>query len=353
MKKLLRPRVLIPLVIGLGILAALLAFGDINKVFKLVAGFPRVYLVYYLLLTVVYEAVRCTQWHYLLRALNVHVPLRAQIFAFTVGEVARNMPIGNYFQSYLLSRSRGEDFGRLSAASTFIVLIEVAVSLVGIVIIGVGTWSGWLRSVIIIGLAVFFTAAWIVSRIHETPHMPRWLKAHNSWRRFREELRQFRHGAEDLLRPRVLAIVVPLGALYLVLGGLLLYIVSRGLSESQAHTGLGNISVFDALAVYFFSLAFALIFPLPVDFGATEVSGTGAFLAEGVQKFAAVSVMLINRVLSIGAAVAIAAVGMLVLRDELRLAMQERPRVSNEDSCRDGRAGATDMPAAQTTASAS
>ncbi len=329
MRNVLRPKVLIPLILGIGVLAALLAFGDINRVIKLMAGFPRVYLVYYLLLTVAYEAVRGAQWHFLLRALRVHVPLRAQIFAFMVGEAAKSMPIGNYFQSYLLSRSRGEDFGRLSAASTFIVLIEVAVSLIGVVIIGVGGWSGWLRSVIVIGLLVVVALAWMISRVHETPHMPKWVKQHRSWRRLLEELRQFRNGATDLMHPQVLAIVVPLGALYLILGGALLYLVCRGLSESQAGTGLEHLSIFDVFAVYFFSLAFSLIFPLPIDFGATEVSGTGAFLAEGAQKFAAVSVMLINRVLSIGASIVIAAIGMIFLHQELRLAMRDRSRQSS------------------------
>jgi uncharacterized membrane protein YbhN (UPF0104 family) len=151
----------------------------------------------------------------------------------------------------------------------------------------------------------------------------------------------------------VLAIAVPLGALYLALGGLLLYVVSRGLSESQPNTGLGNISVFDAIAAYFFSLAFALIFPLPIDIGTTEVSGTGVFLAEGAPKFAAVSVMLINRVLSIGAAIAIAAVSMIFLRDELRLALQERPRASGAGSRRDEPADGAGVSEAPTAAAAS
>lgn len=82
----------------------------------------------------------------------------------------------------------------------------------------------------------------------------------------------------------------------------------------------------EALAVYFFSLAFSLMLPIPVDVGVLEIGGVGAFLAIGIQggKNAAVGAMLINRVLSIIASVAIAAVVMLIFRGELRAVLRER-----------------------------
>jgi uncharacterized membrane protein YbhN (UPF0104 family) len=48
-------------------------------------------------------------------------------------------------------------------------------------------------------------------------------------------------------------------------------------------------------------------------------------VALGVDEKAAVGVMLINRVLSIGASVAIALVVVVVLRRDLRTTFQERP----------------------------
>ena len=72
--------------------------------------------------------------------------------------------------------------------------------------------------------------------------------------------------------------------------------------------------------MYLFRLAFALITPIPLDIGPIEVSGVGALVALGVDERAAVGVMLINRVLTIGASVAIALVVVLVLHGELRTA---------------------------------
>lgn len=319
MKAILKPKVVVPVLLSAGLVAALLAFGDINTVIRLMVNFPRIDLLWFLLLMAAYEAVRCVQWHYLLKALKAHVPLRAQVFAFMVGEAGRSMPIGNYFQSFLLSRSRGEDFGRLSAASTLIILTEVLVSLIGVVVIGLGTWSDWLRPVIIIGVLFFAIIAFAVSRIHESPRVPQWVRTHKFWLRVLDELRQFKAGAEDILQPKPVAIMFSLGAVYLIIGGAALYLVALGL-------GVTNLSLWDVLAVYFFSLAFALIFPLPIDIGVAELSGTGAFLALGVSRADAVSVMLIYRALSIGSALAIALVGMVFMHDELRRALQERPK---------------------------
>ncbi len=331
MKALFKPQILVPALLSVGIIAALLAFGDIHKVVQLMVGFPRVDLLWFLLLMAAYEAVRCVQWHYMLKALKVHVPLRAQVFAFMVGEAGKSMPIGNYFQSFLLSRSRGEDFGRLSAASTLIILNEVAVSLIGVVIIGLGSWSGWLRPVILVGTLTFALIVFGVSRIHESPRVPQWVRTHKFWLRVLEELREFRAGARDILQPKPAAVLFVLGAIYLIIGGASLYLVAHGL-------GITSISLWDVLAVYFFSLAFALIFPLPIDIGVAEISGTGAFLALGVSRADAVSVELIFRALSIGSAIAIALVGMIFMRDELRRALRQRPKPDQRSAAR--RAGA-------------
>ena len=121
-----------------------------------------------------------------------------------------------------------------------------------------------------------------------------------------------------LVQPRILAIQGLFTALDLLIGGTVLYLAVRGL-------GIGHVSFWQALDVYFFSLAFVLITPIPLDLGLIEVSGVGALVALGVDETAAVGVMLINRVLSIGASVAIALVAVVVLRGELRTAFQERP----------------------------
>ena len=111
MLELIRPGVLLPVLIGVAVLAGLLAFGDVSSIVALASTFQRVYLLYFLLLTLGYEALRLAVWHYLLGALDIRVPLRTQVFTFTAGEVTRDLPIGNYVPDYLLQQSHGTDFG--------------------------------------------------------------------------------------------------------------------------------------------------------------------------------------------------------------------------------------------------
>jgi uncharacterized membrane protein YbhN (UPF0104 family) len=310
-------RVLILAFLGASLLAVLLAFGDVKKVVGLMERFQHLDLPYILLVLVAYEAVQGLQWHMLLKALGIRVPLRAQAFAFLVGQPTRVLPVGNFFENYLLLRAEGTDFGLSSAATLSSVLIEVTVALTGLVILGLDDWA-WLRPLIIVGVAIFVPGAWAVHKVHRARDLPAWLTRHKTVRVALVELRQFRRGAAALLHPRVLGRAGVLGTIYLLLASSALYVVVRGL-------GIDNVTWSQVVAVYLFSLAFGLIFPLPVDVGVAEISGVGAFLAIGVDKSAAVGAMLVMRAVSIGVGLVVALIAILVLNDEFRAALRERP----------------------------
>lgn len=325
MKKLFQPKIVIPTVFSLGLLAALLTFGDIGKVVGLMAGFHRIDLLWFFLLMVAYEIVRGYQWHYLLKAQGYHIPLRGQIMAFLFGEITKSFPIGNYFQNYILQQERGDGsttFSRTSAATTFVILGEVVVCILGVLIIGVGSWSGWIRVIVIVGLAASALAGWILYRLYKSNRPPEWITKRRRLRQALEELRKFREGAKDLLVPRVLILTLSLGATYILIAGCGLYVAMLGI-------GIHEPPFWDALAVYCFSLGIGLVFPLPVDLGVQELGGVGAFLAVGVQKGAAIGTMLIFRILSILSAIAIAVIALIFLHKEVRSVMSDRPPASS------------------------
>lgn len=316
MKQLFQPKVLIPVVLGVAIIAALLSFGDISKVVSAMEGFNRLFVVWIVLIFAGYTAVRGWQWLYLLDQLGMKTSRRSEIFAFLLSEATKSIPIGNYFQNYLLNRSEGADIGRTSAATTAIVLGEVAVSLTGIVVLGLGGWTLYLRVVIIVGLLVFGALCWLFYRLHKQSGPPQWVTRHKWSRKAYEELKQFGEGAKDLLKWRTLAVVYLNTLIYLLMAGGALYFVAHAVGVDLAYG--------PALAVYFFGLAVSLIFPLPIDFGVAEISGTGAFLLVGVARAPAVSIMLIFRILSIMSALFFAAIACVVMRDQLREALSSR-----------------------------
>lgn len=320
LKRLLRPNLLIPFALSISLLAILLAFGNPVKVVKLLLSFQHIYLLYLLLLTALMEGLRAAQWCVLLDALDVKISLRAQIFAFLAGEVTKYAPLGNYFPNYLLQRTDDVDFGLSSAATTMMVLIQVAVSLAGLVILGIGDWW-WLRPVIVIGLIVATLTIWALYHAHVSPHPPAWLMNRLWMRKALNELHNFRVGtAAELIHPRTMTYALLLGAAYVVVGGVILYYCVLGL-------GIGGVTFWGAQAAYYFSLAFALIFPLPVDFGTLEISAVGALLAVGLSGSDAVSVVFANRIILMGGAVAIFLPALIFLRDEARIALSgSRPK---------------------------
>src|SRR5436190_8479833 len=148
-------RVTLLFLLSLAVIGALLWFGDIRKVGTLIEHFQRIYFLWFLLLMLAHEALRTALWVYLLRALCIDVPLRSAVFAFAAGEAAKFVPSGAYFQNYLLQRSRGVDFGRSSAATTYIIVSEIVAALATLALIGLGPWTIWLRPLILAGVPFF------------------------------------------------------------------------------------------------------------------------------------------------------------------------------------------------------
>ncbi|MGH2386568.1 MAG: lysylphosphatidylglycerol synthase transmembrane domain-containing protein [Chloroflexota bacterium] len=316
MKRVFRPSTLLPLIVGLALIFALLTFSDLPRVVRLMSGFKHLYLLYYLLLMIVYEVVRGAQWYLLLEALAIEVPWRSQIFAFSLGEIGKNLPGGNFLQNYVLLESSGVDFGRTAAATILIVLITVGISLIGVVVLGVGMWSVWLRPLILIGVPVSALIAWAFHRYFHIAAPP-WLLEHKLVRTAVRELRQLREGAADLLRPRVLALQIPLSGACLLLAGTALYVSARGIGQD-------SVSYPNALSIWFFTYATAQILPLPIDLGVVEVTSVGALMAIGIEKNAAIGITLVNRAVSLGASLAIALVVTLLLRQEFRAILRRQ-----------------------------
>lgn len=308
----LRPNILIPTTLGIAVLATLLGIGNIQKILADLSQFQARSAIWCAVVIALSIAGRGVLWHVLLRAVRAPVPFRSQTLAFLVGIVTTSLPLGNYFPNYILSRSTRASFGLTSAATLAITLLEVTVSLIVVVVLGLGAWTSWLRPVILVGTGMFLSLVWGVYRLR-TRIKPLWAAAtrrHQSLQHINAEAEQLSEGASRLWHPRVILLGLLICACYLTLAGIGLFIIARGF-------GLESVSVPEAVAVYDFSLAFALIEPSPVDLGVIELGGVGAFLAIGVSPDLAISIMLIQRVLTTGVGLAVAALGMVALRHEL------------------------------------
>jgi uncharacterized protein (TIRG00374 family) len=340
LKSVLTPRALVTLIVGGGVLVALVLSAGPQQALQLITHVHPGALVAFFLLMAGYEVVRCAQWHYMLTRLNITVPLRTQIFAYAIGELTKNVPVGNFVPAYVLTREEGTDFGRASSSSLLISVLEVAVALTGIVIIGIDDWT-CIRPLILIGSFLFGLLVWALYRwfhhSQHTEHMgqagasppihvrrvpPRWARRVLRWRWVRkamEELREFTRGEAILLHPDVIAVSTLACAAYMICSGFALYAVVIGL-------GLGGLSWEEALAASFFSLAVSTIIPVPTDLGTSEASGAGALVAMGLTVTGAVSALLLYRFLNLVEQILVAALACVVFPAEFRGMLHSRPR---------------------------
>lgn len=328
--RLLEPKVFLPVIIGLALLVGLILAAGPQQAVHLISRFQPLYLIAFFLLMAGYEAIRIVQWHYMLTQLDLHVPLRTQLFAYGIGEFTKNLPIGNFVPDYVLTREEGTDFGRVSSSSLLISVLEVAVALAGIVIIGIDDWT-WIRPLILIGTFAFALLAWAFYRWHHGTHpthprhpghAPGWARRVMRWRWVRgglNELRQFTQGEATLLHPHVIAVSTLACAAYMVFSGLALYAVIRGL-------GFPGVTWEEALVASFFSLAVSTIIPLPTDLGSSEASGAGALVAVGLTASAGISTLLLFRFLNLVEQIAVALLAILAFPDEFRAMWHARSR---------------------------
>ncbi len=287
--------------LALAVIAVLLWFGDVNRVIASIERFRHIYVLWFLLVLLAHEVVRGVLWHLLVRSLSSAVPPRTEIFAFAAGEAAKFVPTGAYVQNYLLHRATGTDFGRSSAATTLMILAEIAVGLVGVVVLGLGAWSTWLRvaSGLLCVAAVIGVRRSLAQR--HTWRAPRWVLRHRIVRHVLEEFERSREGAASLAHPRTVGLALLLTALHTLIAGASFYLVLRGLD-------IVGVTFWQAVAVTCFGLAFYVVL------GSLEAAEVGALIGIGVSKSAAVSAMLVTRGLGIGGTVALALITMAVLR---------------------------------------
>ena len=294
----------------------LLGYANVGRVLQVASAFQPRYLLLIVLLTLAYEALRAVQWLLFLRVLNHRKAWRGCLMSFLGGEMAKVLPGGQYFQTYLLRQAHGVPVARSAAATTIIIWLEVAICLVAVVILGVGSWT-WVRPA---AAALLAGIALLVLVVKRRPLASRLLMASGRRPRLRPVwawYAGFIGSADALLCLRALGPAAALSAAYIAIAALELWAIAAGL-------GLHGIGFTQALIVYAFALAAGLIIPVPIDLGLTELSGLAALMAFGVPRADALTVMLLQRLVSTTLTAGISLAGLAALRRHVAAALQTR-----------------------------
>jgi len=316
LRRLLRPRIIVPGIVSLAIIGGLLAFANVGKLADLIAGVRPSYLAIAVLFMLAYNAVRSAQWFYLLDKLGIVAPSRDEALAYVGGALTKYLPGGSYFQNYLLYETTGVDPAFSSVATTLIVLTEPVVALLFVLALGIDDWV-WLRWLIGIGLPLALLFAAGVYRFIESERQPGWLTHHRVYRVLADELVRFRDGLARMAHPGILFTQALFSVVFVTLEGAALYLVALALRVDR-------LSLRGALAAYCFSVAVALVVPIFTDLGTLEAGGVAALLAMGVTRHGAVGIMVLDRALIIAVAMVLAAIFGFIWRDRLGVALQPR-----------------------------
>jgi uncharacterized membrane protein YbhN (UPF0104 family) len=282
--------VVLPIIISGSLLGGLIGFAGGGRFLSTVARFRPIFLLPFVGLMVVYEVVRVTQWHVLLRHVGIRPSWRTETLSYMGGETAKYVPVGTFAQNYVLLQARGTDVGLSSSATTAIILIEPVAALLITGVLGIDGWV-WLRPTIFGGGALAALLAWTLHRRGAHVTLPDWLARSTVWRRVEREARSFRTGMKRMADVPLLLGQLGLALLYVALGGVGLYLVVMALGARVAPGA--------AIAAYSFGVAVALVVPIMTDLGSLEVSSAAALAAAGLALSRASAAVMVDRALVI------------------------------------------------------
>ena len=129
-----------PVVLAGALFFVAITLGDPGRAFAQIRGLTVHALASALGLAIVYLALKAWQLHLLLGNLGIHPGGRRLGLAFAVGELALTLPFGLFAQNWVLARTGRAHFGETAAATVVMLLVEIAVVLIVLVVVGIQGW---------------------------------------------------------------------------------------------------------------------------------------------------------------------------------------------------------------------
>jgi len=314
LRAMLRPAVVVPVVMSAGLIAFLLSFANAARVFSevRVAVVADAALVF--LLSLIYLATKGLQWALFLRRLNVRPAWRALFMAFAGGELSISIPMGVYLENYLLKGAAQAEIGRSSAATTWILLMEIVWCIVALFILDIPGWP-WLRPLLLVFAAGLLAAGLLFFRTPLVGRLICRLQHCSRLQRIAIAAEQFLDGGRELFTWQTFVIGLPITTIYLSAQVIALYVIGKTLH-------LTAFSFHVAIAAYAFSVLIVLALPALPHLGAVEATGLGVLLAFGIPRDTAVAAFLSLRLLGSGAVMLITGSILVFLHREVQSAVR-------------------------------
>jgi hypothetical protein len=275
LRALARPKVFLPILLAGALFFLALSLGDVGKVLGRIRAIPLLDLGIALGCAYVYLALKGLQLHLLLSDLGAHPKRRRFLLAFAVGELAVTFPLGIFAQNWVLSENERIHFGRSSAATVVMLLMETAVVLLWLTVVGIPNWPP-LRP--LAGCLLLVIAALVFGVLHFEPLAQKLAGKvrHEKVHKAMDEAIGLIRGLKRLAGWRVLWANFLITAVYL--GALIAAFMAVGHG-----VGLDRFTYVQAATIYCFSLAAVLLTGgLSGQIGTIEVIGMNAARGWGI-----------------------------------------------------------------------
>ena len=313
-KTLAQPKIVVAVLLSIALLAFLFSISDIPGVMAHIRELPLSAILFNLLLAVVYLALKFFLWRKYMSRLDIRANNRQLLLAFAVGEMTLNLPVGEYAPNYVLGKICGADFGRSSAATSAVLVVEGGVTLVALLTLGVPGWF-WLRPLLLVICVAAGSVVALLALFRAARRLTAKLARIGPLRTVGTELDELFRGLQTLWTPGLLAIAIPLAACYLFAIVVAFYTVARGV-------GAQGFTLYQAGSVYLFALAVVLLNPISSHLGVIEVSGFSAMQAWGYSADQAFAALLGFRLVWTGVTWLICGSMVLALNKEFNLPAQ-------------------------------
>lgn len=271
---LLQPKVFLPVLLTVALLAFALGITDLPRVLGRIQRLSAGAIAACGGLAVGYLVLKGLLFALLLHALELPLHGRALLLAYAIGEMSVTIPSGIYVQNYVLRRARGTDFALSAAATTAMLALEGAVVLAVLLLLGIPGWH-WLRPAIV---GFFLLSAAVLVVLARSGRLQRRMSASLQQGRLKKlgrGLIRMVQGLRWLVRWRVLLPATLLTLGYLLALAAAFWLAGRGV-------GLAAFGFREATTIYFFSLAVILLLGAVLSqLGVVEAVGLTAALAWG------------------------------------------------------------------------
>jgi len=289
-----QPALVVPIILAGALLAVAFNLGDLGNVLARVQAIPVSVMAVALAMGLIYLVLKAWQLRLLLANLGLRPDWRRLLLAFAVGELAVTLPFGIFAQNWVLSTTGTHTrFGRSSAATVVMLLVEMLVVLTLLAVIGIPRWPELQPAAAVCTVGIIVLGFSLLRFERFTRRLAHRLRRPLLHRVVSEALGLIR-GLKRLSDPRVLAANVLLAAAYL--GALSFAFMAVGHS-----VGLHHLGFLTAATIYAFSLAVVFLCGgIVSQIGTVEILGMGAAQAWGISFTDGLALMLAFRVVWTG-----------------------------------------------------